>query len=49
MAPIHLEEQIFESLDDIDTMQPINLPIERNEFNSIGVENPGLHTGWSMY
>ena len=42
MAPIHLEEQIFESLDDIDTMQPINLPIERNEFNSIGVENPGL-------
>ena len=42
VAPIHLEEQIFESLDDIDTMQPINLPIERNEFNSIGVENPGL-------
>ena len=42
VAPIHLEEQIFESLDDIDTMQPMNLPIERNEFNSIGVENPGL-------
>ena len=41
VAPIHLEEQIFESLDDIDTMQPMNLPVERNEFNSIGVENPG--------
>ena len=41
VAPIHLEEQIFESLDNIDTIQPMNLPIERNEFNSIGVENPG--------
>ena len=36
MAPIHLEEQIFESLDNIDTIQPI----EFNELNSIGVENP---------
>ena len=41
VAPIHLEEQIFESLDNIDVVQPTNLPIERNEFNSIGVENPG--------
>ena len=41
VAPIHLEEQIFESLDNIDTIQPMNLPIECNEFNSIGVENPG--------
>ena len=35
VAPIHLEEQIFESLDDID------LPIECNEVISIGVENSG--------
>ena len=41
VAPIHLEEQIFESLDNIDAIQPMNLPIECNEFNSIGVENPG--------
>ena len=41
MAPIHLEEQIFESLDDIDTIQPMNLPIERNEFNRFDVENRG--------
>ena len=41
VAPIHLEEQIFESLDNIDMIQPMNLPIECNEFNSIGVENPG--------
>ena len=41
VAPIHLEEQIFESLDNIDTIQPMNLPIDCNEFNSIGVENPG--------
>ena len=41
VAPIHLEEQIFESLDNIDTIQPMNLPIECNELNSIGVENPG--------
>ena len=41
VAPIHLEEQIFDSLDNIDTIQPMNLPIECNEFNSIGVENPG--------
>ena len=41
VAPIHLEEQIFESLDNNDTIQPMNLPIELNEFISIGVENPG--------
>ena len=41
VAPILSEEQIFESLDNIDTIQPMNLPIERNELNSIGVENPG--------
>ena len=41
VAPIHSEEQIIESLDNIDTIQPMNLPIECNEFNSIGVENPG--------
>ena len=41
VAPIHLEKQIFESLDNIDTIQPMNLPIECDEFNSIGVENPG--------
>ena len=41
VAPIDSEEQIFEPLDDIDTIQPMNLPIECNEFISIGVENPG--------
>ena len=41
VAPIHLEEQILESLDNIDVVQPMNLPIEPNEFNSIVVENPG--------
>ena len=41
MAPIHLEEQFFESLDNVDMIQPMSLPIECNEFNSIGVENPG--------
>ena len=35
VAPIHLEEQIFESLYNID------LPIECIELNSIGVEIPG--------
>ena len=41
VAPIHLEEQIFESLDNIDMIQPNNMPIECNEFISIAVENPG--------
>ena len=41
VAPIHLEEEIIESLDNIDMIQPINLPIERNEFNRFDVENQG--------
>ena len=41
VAPIHLEEEIIESLDNIDTIQPMNLPIERNEFNRFDVENQG--------
>ena len=40
VAPIHLEEQSFESLENIGTIQPISLPLERNEFDSIDVENP---------
>jgi hypothetical protein len=41
VAPIHLEEQSFESLENIGTVQPMNnMPIECNEFISIGVENP---------
>ena len=45
VAPIHLDEQISESLDSIDMIQLrqlMNLPIEYNEFNRIDVENPGL-------
>ena len=41
VAPINFEEQIFESLDNIDTIQPMSLPIGCNEFISIGVENSG--------
>ena len=42
VAPIHLEEEIIESLDNINTIQPMNLPIEEhNEFNRFDVENPG--------
>ena len=41
VAPINFEEQIFESLDNIDTTQPMSLPIGCNEFISIGVENSG--------
>ena len=41
VAPILSDEQIFESLDNIDTIQPMNLPIERNEFNRFDVENRG--------
>ena len=40
VAPIHLEEQSLESLENIGTIQPMNMPIECNEFISIGVENP---------
>ena len=42
VAPIHLEEQILESSDNIDRIQPMNLPIECNEFFRIDVENSGL-------
>ena len=31
VAPIHLEEEIIESLDNINTIQPMNLPIEEEE------------------
>ena len=41
VAPIHLEEEIIESLDNIDMIQPMNMPIECNEVISIVVENPG--------
>ena len=40
VAPIHFEEQSFESLEIIGTIQPISLPLEHNEFNNIDVENP---------
>ena len=40
VAPIHMEEQSFESLENIGAIQPINMPIKCNEFISIGVENP---------
>ena len=40
VAPVHLEEQSFESLENIGTIQPMNMPIECNEFISLGVENP---------
>ena len=41
VAPIHVEKQILESSDNIDRIQPMNLPIECNEFNKIGIESPG--------
>ena len=40
VAPIHLEEQSLESLENIGTIQPLNMPIQCNEFISIGIENP---------
>ena len=40
VAPVHLEEQSFESLENIGTIQPMNMTIQCNEFISIGVENP---------
>ena len=40
VAPIHMEEQSFESLENIGAIQPINMPIKCNEFINIGVENP---------
>ena len=40
VAPIHLEEQSLKSLENIGTIQPMNMPIQCNEFISIGMENP---------
>ena len=40
VAPIHLEEESFESLENINMIQPLNVPIENNELNRIDVENP---------
>ena len=40
VAPIHFEEQSFESLDIIGTIQQTSLPLEHNEFNNIDIENP---------
>jgi hypothetical protein len=40
VAPIHLEEQRSESLENIGAIQLIDIPIKYNEFISIGVENP---------
>jgi hypothetical protein len=42
VAPIHFDEQLIESLDNTDTIQPMNLPIEHNEFDRFDVENQGL-------
>ena len=40
VAPIHLEEQRVESLENIDMIQSIDLAIENSEFNKTDVENP---------
>ena len=40
VAPIHLEEESVESLENINMIQPLNAPIEINELNRIDVENP---------
>ena len=40
VAPIHLEEESVESLENINMIQPLNVPIENNEQDSIDVENP---------
>ena len=42
VAPIHFDEQLIDSLDNTDTIQPMNLPIEHNEFDRFDVENQGL-------
>ena len=39
VAPIHSEDQSFQSLENIGTIQPMNIPIERSEFISSNVEN----------
>ena len=38
--PIHLEEESVESLENINMPQPLNVPIENNELDSIDDENP---------
>ena len=40
VAPLHLEEQRDESLENIDMIQSMNLPTENSESNSVNVENP---------
>ena len=40
VAPLHLEEQRAESLENIDMIQSMNLPTENSESNSVNVENP---------
>ena len=40
VAPIRFEEVSVESLDNIDMIQTLNVPIENNEPNRIDVENP---------
>ena len=40
VAPIHLEEESVESFENINMIQPLNVPIENNEPDSIDVENP---------
>ena len=40
VAPIHMEEESVASLENIDMIQPLNVPIENDEPNSIVVEDP---------
>ena len=40
VAPIHFEEESVESLENINMIQILNVPIENNEPNRIDVENP---------
>ena len=40
IAQIHLEEESVESLENIDMVQSLNVPIENNQPNGIDVQNP---------
>ena len=40
VAPVHFEEESVESLENINMIQILNVPIENNEPNRIDVENP---------
>ena len=40
VAPIHFEEESVDSLENINMIQLLNVPIENNEPNRIDVENP---------